>query len=224
MPYCPVVKEKLVYLDCLECGYRANGCKVEYKDVWIGIDQSYTDTGIAVVCNGEVVYVGDEKFEGCTSRHEKRLQLVSRLEGIILKLKGKYAIYVNIEAVRLFSGTQPHISTQYIFATCALVGAIVDLCKRHFVPVYWVETRSWKKAVLGRSKPTGRTMAGVKDSNKVDAIIYCVALGLKDKISYIVKHGKNKGKVRYNDNRADAVCIALCGALHKDKIKNIEDF
>ena len=223
MPYCPIAKEKVVYLDCLDCEHKQSDCK-KPEEVWIGVDQSYTDTGIAVVRGGKVVYVGDVNFKGCADRYEKRLQLVSKLEGIILKLKTKYAVSVNIEAVRLFSGSQPHISTQYIFATCALVGIIVDVCRKHSVPVYWVETRSWKKAILGRSKPTGRKLAGVKDKNKVDAIMYCIALGLKDKISYVVKCGKNKGQIKYNDNRADAVCIALCGALHKDKIKNIEDF
>lgn len=193
------------------------------KEVWIGLDQSYTDTGIAVVCDGDVKSLMHESFQGLSEKYQKRLQLSKRLEGIISRLEGKYAVNVCIEAVRLFSGEQPHISTQYIFAACAMVGAIVEVCCRHGVPVYWVETRSWKKAVLGSSKPSGKRLNGVNDQRKVDSVLYAIKRGFRDDMASTVKSGKNRGKVRYNDNMADALCIAICGS-QKKKLKNIGNF
>ena len=189
------------------------------KKLWIGIDQSYSDTGIAICVDGEIVYVGDEDFEGCATKHDKRCKLRSRLERTIARFKGKYAVSVCLEAVRLFSGATPHISTAYIFSACAMIGMIVDACASLEVPVYWVETRSWKSQVLGSSKPSGRKLEGIKDKQKVDSVRHVISLGLEDKIKTITK----KGIIKYNDNRADAVCIAICGS-RKNKIKNKQDF
>lgn len=193
------------------------------KRYHIGLDQSYTDTGIAVVKDGKVRFVGHESFADCKLRYDKRKQLIKRLEKLIDKCKSKGDVLVTIEAVRLFSGSTPHISVNYIFGTCALVGAIVDCCITKNVPITWVETRSWKKGVLGSSKPSQKPLEGVKDKNKIASVLYCINLGLKEKISYEVQHGKNKGQIRYNDNMADAVCIAMCG-YKGYKLKGLESF
>ena len=193
------------------------------KRYCIGLDQSYTDTGIAVVQNGKVLFAGHENFEGCKLRYDKRKLLIKRLEKLIDTCKSKGEVLVTIEAVRLFSGSSPHISVNYIFGTCALVGAIVDCCITKNVPITWVETRSWKKGVLGSSKPSQKPLEGVKDKNKIASILYCIKLGLKEKISYEVKQGKNKGQIRYNDNIADAVCIAMCG-YKGYKLKSLDSF
>lgn len=193
------------------------------KRYCIGLDQSYTDTGIAVVQNGKVLFAGHENFEGCKLRYDKRKLLIKRLEKLIDTCKSKGEVLVTIEAVRLFSGSSPHISVNYIFGTCALVGAIVDCCITKNVPITWVETRSWKKGVLGSSKPSQKPLEGVKDKNKIAAILYCINLGLKEKISYEVQQGKNKGQIRYNDNIADAICIAMCG-YKGYKLKSLDSF
>lgn len=193
------------------------------KRYCIGLDQSYTDTGIAVVQDGKVLFAGHENFEGCKLRYDKRKRLVKRLEKLIDKCKSKGDVLVTIEAVRLFSGSSPHISVNYIFGTCALVGAIADCCITKNVPITWVETRSWKKGVLGSSKPLQKLLEGVKDKNKIASILYCINLGLKEKISYKVQQGKNKGQIRYNDNIADAICIAMCG-YKGYKLKSLDSF
>ena len=193
------------------------------KRYCIGLDQSYTDTGIAVVQDGKVLFVGHENFEGCKLRYDKRKRLVKRLEKLIDKCKSKGDVLVTIEAVRLFSGSRPHISVNYIFGTCALVGAIVDCCITKNVLITWVETRSWKKGVLGSSKPSQKPLEGVKDKNKIASILYCINIGLKEKIWYKVQQGKHKGQIRYNDNIADAICIAMCG-YKGYKLKSLDSF
>lgn len=189
----------------------------------IGLDQSYTDTGLCIAVSGVPKYAESISFGEAKSKTEKRKAIIRRLEAIILRYKDLYDIEVVIEAIRLFSGSEPHISTSYILSTAAMVGSIVDLADKYNVGVFWVETRSWKKYVLGSSKPSGKKLLGVKDIKKVDSVLYALSLGFKDSISYKVERGKNKGQIRYNDNIADSICIAIAG-FNKKISKRLDEF
>ena len=193
------------------------------KKLVIGLDQSYTDTGICIAVDEEPKWASHISFKGLDLKSDKRRRLLEALKCLIDKYQYKYTVEVVIEAVRLFSGSTPHISTAYIYSTCAMIGGIVDLCAERSIPIYWVETRSWKKKVLGSSKPSGRRMKGVKDPKKVDSVRHAILLGFKDKVAYTVERGPNKGQVRYNDNVADAICIAIAG-FDKKISKKIEKF
>lgn len=181
------------------------------KEMIIGLDQSYTDTGLCIAVEGVPKYAESVSFGGAKEKTEKRKAVVERLRTFVLRYSGKYHITIVIEALRLFSGSQPHISTAYIYSTCALIGSIVDFAYENGIDVLCVETRSWKKAILGSSKPSGRKLNGVKDPKKVDSVLYAISAGFRKQVSYRVARGKNKGKLRYNDNIADAICIALAG-------------
>jgi len=189
----------------------------------IGLDQSYTDTGMCLAVDGVPKYAESISFEGLKEKADKRLAVVNRLKSVVCKYKGKYQIQVVIEAIRLFSGSNPHISTAYIYSTCALIGAIYDFCYSEGIDLFWVETRSWKKAVLGSSKPSGKKLVGVKDPKKVDSVLFALKVGFRSQVSYKVERGKNKGKTRYNDNIADAICIAIAG-FNKKISKKVENF
>lgn len=189
----------------------------------IGLDQSYTDTGMCLAVDGVPRYAESISFEGLKEKIDKRLAVVNRLKSVIEKYKGKYQIQIVIEALRLFSGSKPHISTAYIYSTCAMIGAIVDFAYANGIDVYWVETRSWKKFVLGSSKPSGRELKGVKDPKKVDSVLYACSIGFKNVVAYKLERGKNKGKTRYNDNIADAICIAIAG-FNKKISKKVQNF
>ena len=193
------------------------------KKLVIGLDQSYTDTGLCIAVDGKPKYAESISFDGLKTKSDKRKAVVMRLNRIFERYACKYTIEIVIEAIRLFSGSQPHISTSYIYSTCALIGSIVDFAFEHNIDVYWVETRSWKKFVLGSSKPSGRKLQGVKDSRKVDSVLYALSIGLGKEVSYIVERGKNKGKIRYNDNIADAICISVAG-FNKKISKKIDNF
>lgn len=193
------------------------------KQMIIGLDQSYTDTGICLAVDGVPKVARSISFKGLDDKSDKRRVIQECLEAIFDKYKYRYNIEIVLEAVRLFSGSDPHISTAYIFSTCALIGSIVDFANSHGIPIYWVETRSWKKKVLGSSKPSGRKLKGVKDQKKVDSVLYAISIGFKHAISYKVERGKNKGQIRYNDNIADAICIAIAG-FDKKIAKNIKNF
>lgn len=189
----------------------------------IGLDQSYTDTGLCIAVNGVPKYAESISFGDAKSKTGKRKAIIKRLEAVILRYKDSYDIEIVIEAIRLFSGSEPHISTSYILSTAALVGSIVDLADKYKIKVFWVETRSWKKHVLGSSKPSGRKLRGVKDSKKVDSVLYALSLGFRDTVSYRVERGKNKGQIRYNDNIADSICIAIAG-YNKKISKRLDEF
>lgn len=189
----------------------------------IGLDQSYTDTGMCLAVDGVPKYAESISFEGLKEKADKRLAVVNRLKSVVERYKGKYQIQVVIEALRLFSGSNPHISTAYIYSTCALIGSIYDFCYLQGIELFWVETRSWKKAVLGSSKPSGNKLAGVKDPKKVDSVLFALEAGFEKQVSYKVERGKNKGKTRYNDNIADAICIAIAG-FNKKISKKVENF
>lgn len=193
------------------------------KQMVIGLDQSYTDTGLCIAVDGLPKYAESISFAGVVTKSDKRMVVLKRLEKYIRRFRDRYDICIVIEAIRLFSGSKPHISTAYIFSTCALVGAIVDFAAANNIGVYWVETRSWKKAVLGSSKPSGRKLQGVKDPKKVDSVLFAINNGFESSIQSIVKSGKNAGQKRYNDNIADAICIAICG-FNKEVRKKINFF
>jgi len=193
------------------------------KQMVIGLDQSYTDTGLCIAVDGVPKYAESVSFGDALYKSDKRKAILERVRKLIKRFCTKYNISIVIEAVRLFSGSQPHISTAYIFSTCALIGSIVDLAHELDIDIYWVETRSWKKHVLGSSKPSGRILKGVKDEKKVDSVLYALKNGFEESVSYTVKNGKNKGQKRYNDNIADAICIAVAG-FNKKIIKKLDFF
>lgn len=149
----------------------------------IGIDESYTRTGIAVTENGKLLYVDSIDFKKMKTKTEKRCAIRKALNSLILNYKPKIII---CEKIRTFS--QGFISKSYISATGALIATIVDIAFKHDVPVYSVDTRSWKSKVVGTSKH--------KTSNKKLETIEFV----KNEFNFDVEG---------NDDMADAICISL---------------
>lgn len=149
----------------------------------IGIDESYTRTGIAVTENGKLLYVDSIDFKKMKTKTEKRCAIRKALNSLILNYKPKIII---CEKIRTFS--QGFISKSYISATGALIATIVDIAFKHDVPVYSVDTRSWKSKVVGTSKH--------KTSNKkLETIEF-----IKNEFDFDVEG---------NDDMADAICISL---------------
>lgn len=149
----------------------------------IGIDESYTRTGIAVTENGKLLYADSIDFKKLKTKTEKRCAVRKALNSLILNYKPKIII---CEKIRTFS--QGFISKSYISATGALIATIVDIAFKHDVPVYSVDTRSWKSKVVGTSKH--------KTSNKKLETIEFV----KNEFDFDVEG---------NDDIADAICISL---------------
>lgn len=205
----------------------------------IGIDQSYTRTGITVLKNKEVVEMHSLNFEHCNSNTDKRQLLGTYLCELLLELDSvDNDIIVITERIRLRS--QGFLFENYIKVTGALVATIIDVCTPLNIKVYSVDTRAWKSAIVGTSKPLENPY-GI-NPEKYRTILYMRDKGL---LKHIAEEYKGRGKkgiinvkmdviegnrkvrkkvpCKINDDLADSYCIALYGFLPKGKQKLKEE-
>lgn len=200
----------------------------------IGIDQSYKRTGITVLCDKEIFLMRSVNYEHCKNNSERRTVLTNVLDEVMEQinkenLKGE--ITVITERIRLFS--KQFISESYIKATGALVATIIDFFEYYNeIPVYSVETKSWKSQVVGSSKPLENPY-GISPE-KYRTIVYLRDRGF---LKYIVEEYRGRGKkgvlsvkidgqkvpCKINDDLADSLCIAMYGFLPKHKQKLQEE-
>ena len=207
-------------------------------DYVIGIDQSYTRTGITVLKDKEVVEMSSLEYEYCNNNSEKRTALENTLNEIMMDHDIANPLVIT-ERIRLRS--QGFLSEAYIKSTGALVATIIDFFHYHNgIPVYSVDTRSWKSQIVGSSRPLDNPY-GI-NPEKYRTVCYLRDRGL---LKYIVKEYKGKGKkgvidvkmevtegdkivkkkvpCEINDDIADSYCIALYGYLPKTKQKLKEE-
>ena len=172
---------------------------MKYNKIVIGIDQSYANTGVGIAADGKLLKVTSIPLEGFNSNTAKRKH-ISNIISLILKsnLTKASEMLIICERIRTFSGG--FISTNYIKATGALIATIVDAVDMYELPVYSVDTRCWKSAILGKAQ------AGKGEDKKLAAIEHIMKLGFCN-----IQSTSKKGKITYNDDAADAGCIALSG-------------
>lgn len=224
----------VLYLDCLECDEKVckEGRKVKNKIV-IGIDQSYADSGIAVACNGSLMLVTDCKPKTSASNTERRKQLANKLDAIFGKMRkkaerlGECEVICIIERIRLQSakpGEQHFLNINYIKGIGALNAVVVDTASKHGIKVYSVDTRSWKSRVVGTSRPTNNRYGF--PSEKWPTIDWCIKKGYGKHIMEEVSPKKKKcvieecgNRYTYNDNKADAIGIAMYGFVTGQKLE-----
>ena len=205
--------------------------------VVIGIDQSYTRTGITVLKNKNILRMTSVEFEDCETNTEKRTYIWCVLERYFKSLvkPQENEVIVITERIRLRS--QGFLSESYIKATGALVATIIDVCKGYNVPVYSVDTRAWKSAIIGSSKPLNNPY-GI-NPEKYRTILYMRDRGLLHWIAEEYKGRGEKGviwankrsvdgkkekvRIKINDDLADSYCIAMYGFLPEGKRKLKEE-
>lgn len=159
----------------------------------IGIDQSYKNFGISVIEDGKVIKCNSYNFKGKKNKTEKRNYVRKMIKWFTNKYKCDIII---VERIRTFS--QGFMSKDYITSTSALIACIVDEAYKKNIPVYSVDTRSWKAQVVGSSKHKNNestkkpTLDFVKNSLGIEA---------------------------NNDDEADAICIGLYAFIPKNKQK-----
>lgn len=200
----------------------------------IGIDESYTRTGIAVLKHmREPVIMESIDFKGCKNNTAKRRELKrvlsSILEGLLKDYKSE-EIKCIIERIRTFSGG--HMSTQYLITTGSLVATIIDTFSSYGIPIMSVDTKAWKNAIIGNTKPK-ENKYGI-NPNKYPTIEKLKMLGM---LKYFIEPYKGRGTkgvvnikingvktpCKINDDIADAYCIASYGFLHPSMQKLKEE-
>ena len=205
------------------------------KKVVIGIDQSYTRTGITVLRDKEIIEMFSLDYQYCKNNSEKRTALENTLHEIVTDNNIVNPLVI-IERIRLHS--QGFLSENYIKATGALIAAIIDFFHYYNeIPVYSVDTRAWKSAIVGSSKPLNnpyginpekyRTILYLRDKG----LLRCIAEEYKGNGEKgviwanrrIAEGRKEKVRIKINDDLADSYCIALYGFLPKSKQKLKEE-
>lgn len=197
--------------------------------ICVGIDQSYEDTGIAIAVDGKLKHVSDVPLwkldNNSDRRNALRLAISEALDVAERNSKRLGCPYrVVFERIRLRSDGV--LSLSYIKATGALCAVITDLCVARGVPVYSADTGAWKTAVVGTKKPQENSY-GI-NPKKWPTICWCNQNGHGKRIrDYGISPRKKKGvfqdmygkKYVYNDNKADALCIALYGCMEDAKLE-----
>ena len=199
----------------------------------IGIDESYTRTGITVLIDKELYSMQSIYFTGCKCNTDKRKAIRKTLYEILDDIRmncNADEIKCIIERIRTFSGG--HMSAQYLITTGGLITTIIDVMHQYNVPVYSVDTKSWKNNIIGDSKPLNNPY-GI-NPNKYPTILYLKQNGL---LKYIAEPYKGRGEkgvikvkidgkrvpCKINDDLADSYCIAMYGFLPKTKQKLKEE-
>lgn len=193
----------------------------------IGIDQSYTRTGITVLEDKKILGMHSVNFDGCKTNTEKREHLKHFIESLFDNYNIDNVMVIT-ERIRLRS--QGFLSESYIKSTGALIATIIDIFATYDIPVYSVDTRNWKSQIVGNSKPLENSYGINKE--KYRTILYLRSKGL---LKHIVEPYTGRGKqgvvnikingkktpCKINDDLADSYCIAMYGFLpeHKQKLK-----
>jgi len=185
----------------------------------IGIDQSYKQTGLAISIDGKIHKIKSIEYKGCECNSEKRKRIIKVLHSAInyclseVKVDPQNDIVdmiIIVERIRLSS--QGFLNWGFIKGNSALVATIVDTAYEHDVPVYSVDTRSWKSRIVGSSKGRKTKVLITKGKNKGKHKT------VEDKKGPTMDFVKTLGfDVKGNDDMADAACISLYAFLPKSQ-------
>ena len=199
-----------------------------YKEIVLGIDQSYKNTGISLVADGTLRDVRSLYLDKYQSNSKRREVLRVHLDKL-LRLASTKAEHVvcMVERTRIHGGSTSFINIDAIKAMGALTATIVDVCAIYGVAVFSVDTRCWKSQVVGTSK--GQSNRYGVPEEKWPTVRWVISQGFRDKIvedwtgqrrskgSWTDSNGK---KWHYNDDAADGAGIAMFWSVgDHDKLK-----
>lgn len=196
----------------------------KYKNIVIGIDQSYKNTGITIIADAEIKIIRAINLMEYKSNYERRRALRKTLSGLLRSVIPKAEnIVCIIERIRLQS--QGFINIDYIKSIGALNSVIVDTMQEEGIEVYSVDTRCWKAQVIGTSKPE-KNKYGVPEE-KWPTVKWVIAKGFRNSILKEVTGKKKKGtfikngtKYMFDNDAADSCGIAMFWFIgDKNKLK-----
>lgn len=195
--------------DCIECEDKL--CKK--KTIVIGLDQSYENTGISLIVDNSIKKIDSLDLSFYRNKTLKRYRLQERLEEVLIRVHNKGNVVCVIERIRQFS--QGFINMNYIKSIGALNAVIIDTCYKYDVSVYSVDTRAWKAAIIGSSKPKANSWNTPPE--KWPMIEWLIEQGYEKKLLIPIENQRKKNGVfekygkrwTYNNDAADSVGIGL---------------
>lgn len=189
-----------------------------YHKIIVGIDQSYKNTGITIIADGEIKIVRSKELTKYKNNSERRRALRQTLDGLLKSVVPKAEnIVCIIERIRLRS--QGFLNIDYIKSIGALNALIIDVMYQYEIKVYSVDTRCWKAQVIGTSKPASNNY-GVPEE-KWPTVQWVISKGFRSSILIDMTGSrktkgtfeKNGKKYKYNDDAADSCGIAMFGII-----------
>lgn len=196
----------------------------KYRQLSIGIDQSYKNCGVSISADGQLLKVTHVKLEQCKSNTDKRRLLKAYLDNMLNSITSKAdSIICIIERIRLHS--QGFLNIDYIKSMGALNAVIIDIMDEYNIPVYSVDTRCWKSQVIGTSKPKDNNLGVPKE--KYPAVEWCIKQGFENSVLRTVKGRKVKGtfirngiRYMYDNDACDSSAISMFYFVgDKEKLK-----
>lgn len=196
----------------------------KYKQLSIGIDQSYKNCGISISADGQLLKVTHIKLEQCKSNTNRRRLLKAYLDNMLKAITPKADnIICIIERIRLHS--QGFLNIDYIKSMGALNAVIIDIMDEYDIPVYSVDTRCWKSQVIGTSKPKDNNLGVPKE--KYPTVEWCIEQGFENSVLRTVKGRKKKGtftrngiRYMYDNDACDSSAISMFYFVgDKEKLK-----
>lgn len=180
-----------------------------YKCV-IAFDQSYSRTGVAVAVEGKLVFISSIKLSKLKNKTQKRKKLREGAQKIIDYCLSKYKaeeICIFVERIRTYTQSD-HLLPSYLKSIGALTAVITDEAVERGISIYSVDTRAWKSKILGTCKPIFEPIVGVKNPQKFGSVKKIIELGHEEELRLV---NGSKGFLSYDDDAADAACMALYG-------------
>lgn len=196
----------------------------KYKKIFIGIDQSYKNTGVSISADGELLKVTSLNLEHYKTNSDKRKALRKYLNNMLKVITTKSDdITCILERIRLHS--QGFLNIDYIKSMGALNAVIIDSMHDYDISVYSVDTRCWKSQVIGTSKPKDNDLGVPRE--KYPTVEWCINQGFEDSILEVVEGRKTKGtfmrdniKYMYDNDASDSAGISMFGfAGNLEKMK-----
>lgn len=196
----------------------------KYKQLSIGIDQSYKNCGVSISADGQLLKVTHIKLEQCKTNTDRRRLLKAYLDNMLKAIIAKADnIICIIERIRLHS--QGFLNIDYIKSMGALNAVIIDIMDEYDIPVYSVDTRCWKSQVIGTSKPKDNNLGVPKE--KYPTIEWCIEQGFENSVLRTVKGRKVKGtfvrngiRYMYDNDACDSSAISMFYFIgDKEKLK-----
>lgn len=187
----------------------------KYEKIFIGIDQSYKNTGVSISADGELLKVTSLNLEHYKTNSDKRKALRKYLNNMLKVITTKSDdITCILERIRLHS--QGFLNIDYIKSMGALNAVIIDIMNEYDISVYSVDTRCWKSQVIGTSKPKDNNLGVPRE--KYPTVEWCINQGFEGSILEVVEGRKTKGtfmkdniKYMYNNDASDSAGISMFG-------------